>query len=194
MIASALRFFGAPNWIYLIFFGLIVVLPFAYVAYRIVGWFRGRRYRAIYKEYMRDEEQRKRQEAAAATTEEARRNEERRRWQEEQQREQAQWQKEQRRRTAEEGGHRRAEQEQKDPGHKEKLNRGTYDPFKVLGVTEIASEAEVKNAWRHKCNIWHPDKFSPEQGNDPTFKKMINDKMSEVNNAYDEIKRRKGWR
>lgn len=67
-------------------------------------------------------------------------------------------------------------------------------PFEVLGVTETASESEVKAAYRQKCILWHPDKFTPEQRKDPTLGKMINDEMSKINNAYEQIKQRKGWK
>jgi len=42
--------------------------------------------------------------------------------------------------------------------------------------------------------LWHPDKLSPEQKKDPKFNKMVNEEMGKINTAYEEIKRRKGWR
>ncbi|MDR0460090.1 MAG: J domain-containing protein [Nitrososphaerota archaeon] len=63
-----------------------------------------------------------------------------------------------------------------------------------MGVSETASESEVKSAYRHKCTLWHPDKFTPEQRNDPKFSKMVNEEMSRINNAYEKIKQRKGWK
>jgi DnaJ-class molecular chaperone len=61
-------------------------------------------------------------------------------------------------------------------------------------VPETATEKEAKAAYRHKCTLFHPDKFTPEQRNDPKFSKMINDQMSRINNAYEEIKKLKGWK
>jgi len=67
-------------------------------------------------------------------------------------------------------------------------------PFEILGVSETASESEVKAAYRQKCILWHPDKLTPEQRNDPKFSKIVNDEMSRINNAYEQIKQRKGWK
>lgn len=51
------------------------------------------------------------------------------------------------------------------------------DPYKVLGISQGASEEEVKKAYRKKAKEYHPD-LHP---NDPTAAK----KMNEVNEAYD---------
>jgi hypothetical protein len=67
------------------------------------------------------------------------------------------------------------------------------NPFDILGISEYASDSEVKAAYRYKCTLWHPDKFRPEQLDDPKFNKMINDEMSKINSAYEQIKRLKGW-
>jgi len=75
-----------------------------------------------------------------------------------------------------------------------RANYGEDSPFEILGVSETASEYEVKDAWRRKCKTWHADKFTPEQLSDPKFNKMVNEEMSKINAAYEEIKRRKGWR
>jgi len=71
---------------------------------------------------------------------------------------------------------------------------GGANPFEILGAAESASENEVKNAYRLKCTLWHPDKFRPEQLNDAKFSKMINEEMSKINKAYEDIKRLKGWK
>jgi len=51
------------------------------------------------------------------------------------------------------------------------------DPYKVLGITQGASEEEIKKAYRKKAKEYHPD-LHP---NDPAAAK----KMNEVNEAYD---------
>ena len=51
------------------------------------------------------------------------------------------------------------------------------DPYKVLGISQGASEDEIKKAYRKKAKEFHPD-LHP---NDPNAEK----KMNEVNEAYD---------
>lgn len=51
------------------------------------------------------------------------------------------------------------------------------DPYKVLGVSQDASQDEIKKAYRKKAKECHPD-LHPD---DPTAKQ----KMQEVNEAYD---------
>lgn len=51
------------------------------------------------------------------------------------------------------------------------------DPYKVLGISQGASEDEIKKAYRKKAKEYHPD-LHP---NDPVAVK----KMQEVNEAYD---------
>jgi len=51
------------------------------------------------------------------------------------------------------------------------------DPYKVLGISQGATEAEIKKAYRKKAKEYHPD-LHPD---DPNATK----KMNEVNEAYD---------
>ena len=56
------------------------------------------------------------------------------------------------------------------------------DPYAVLGVGRNATEDEVKKAYRDLARKYHPDNF-----NDKTSAEMANEKMQEINTAYDEI-------
>ena len=56
------------------------------------------------------------------------------------------------------------------------------DPYEVLGVSRGASEEEVKAAYRALAKKYHPDKYA---GSD--LADLANEKMQEINEAYDTI-------
>lgn len=63
------------------------------------------------------------------------------------------------------------------------------DPYKVLGVGRDATDEEIKNAYRALARKYHPDNFA----NDETARSMAEEKMKEINEAYDAIQNnRKG--
>ena len=62
----------------------------------------------------------------------------------------------------------------------DRLNK---DPFEVLGVSRGASDEEVKNAYRALARKYHPDNYE----NDNPLKDLANEKMQEINQAYDQI-------
>ena len=64
-------------------------------------------------------------------------------------------------------------------------NKFGKDPFEVLGVSRNASDEEVKNASRALARKYHPDNYD----NDNPLKDLANEKMQEINMAYDEIQR-----
>lgn len=57
------------------------------------------------------------------------------------------------------------------------------DPYQILGVTPEASDEEVSAAYRKLAKRWHPD-VNP---GDPDASR----KMAAVNNAYEEIQKRR---
>lgn len=56
------------------------------------------------------------------------------------------------------------------------------DPYKVLGVSPNASDDEVKAAYRELAKKYHPDRYA----NNP-LSDLAQEKMQEINQAYDEI-------
>lgn len=60
--------------------------------------------------------------------------------------------------------------------------RKMNNPYEVLGIRENASEAEVKEAYRQLVKKYHPDKYQ----NNP-LADLAEEKLREVNEAYDYI-------
>lgn len=56
------------------------------------------------------------------------------------------------------------------------------DPYKVLGVSPTASDAEVKAAYKELVKKYHPDNYSQSP-----LGELADEKMREINNAFDEI-------
>ncbi|UZW15582.1 DnaJ domain-containing protein [Clostridium pasteurianum] len=54
------------------------------------------------------------------------------------------------------------------------------NPYEVLEIKEGASEAEIKKAYRELAKKYHPDQY----GNNP-LKDLAEEKMREINEAYD---------
>ena len=59
------------------------------------------------------------------------------------------------------------------------------DPYSILGVSSSATDEEVKNAYRTLARKYHPDNY----GDDNPLKDLANEKMQEINAAYDEIQK-----
>lgn len=56
--------------------------------------------------------------------------------------------------------------------------------IEMLGLQRGASPEEVAQAYRDLANVWHPDRFA---GN-PRLQKKAEEKIKEINAAYEYIK------
>jgi len=59
------------------------------------------------------------------------------------------------------------------------------DPYRVLGLTQEASDAEVDLAYRRLISQYHPDKLS---GVADELRRQADNKARAINAAYDRIK------
>ncbi len=69
--------------------------------------------------------------------------------------------------------------------------RKSQHAYQVLGVRPEASDDEIKSAYKKLVMEYHPDKLMA-KGVPEDFIKIANEKTSEINNAYDEIKKERG--
>ncbi len=60
------------------------------------------------------------------------------------------------------------------------------DPYRVLGVSPSASDEEVKRAYRELARKYHPDNYQ-----DNPLADLAEEKMKEINEAYDAITRQR---
>lgn len=66
------------------------------------------------------------------------------------------------------------------------------DACQVLGVSRDAGQDEVKRAYRRLMNQHHPDKLVA-RGLPEEMVELAKEKTQEIRNAYDRIKRERGW-
>lgn len=56
------------------------------------------------------------------------------------------------------------------------------DPYKALGVSRTATDEEIKDAYRKLAKKYHPDQYA-----ESPLKELADEKMKEINEAYDTI-------
>ena len=61
-----------------------------------------------------------------------------------------------------------------------------FSPYKIFDLPESATKEEIKKKYRDLCKEHHPDKVI-HLG--PEFKEIAEQKMREINRAYDEFKK-----
>tara|TARA_Y100000814_G_scaffold271323_1_gene227964 strand:- start:1070 stop:1426 length:357 start_codon:yes stop_codon:yes gene_type:complete len=62
------------------------------------------------------------------------------------------------------------------------------DPYKVLNVSPFSNDSEIESAYKKLVLQFHPDK-TLNMG--PDLRKLSEDKMKEINAAYDDIKKQR---
>lgn len=67
------------------------------------------------------------------------------------------------------------------------------DAYAILGVSESASDSEVKKAYRRLMNQHHPDKLVA-KGLPEEMVKVATEKTQEIKSAYDAVKQARGMR
>lgn len=61
------------------------------------------------------------------------------------------------------------------------------NPYEILGVKENASDEEIKRAYRELAKKYHPDQY----GDNP-LKNLAEERMRDINEAYDYLTKNKG--
>ncbi|MBQ2662218.1 MAG: DnaJ domain-containing protein [Clostridia bacterium] len=59
------------------------------------------------------------------------------------------------------------------------------NPYKTLGISEDASDSEIRAAYLKLVKKYHPDKYT-----DPDLKAIANEKIIEINEAYEILSKR----
>ncbi|WP_456408673.1 TerB family tellurite resistance protein [Caldithrix abyssi] len=67
-----------------------------------------------------------------------------------------------------------------------------HQAYQVLGITPEASVDEIKSAYKKMVNQYHPDRLMS-KGIPEDFIQLANEKMIEINSAYEQIRKERGF-
>ncbi len=67
-----------------------------------------------------------------------------------------------------------------------------HHAYQVLGLTPQASVEEIKRTYKKMVNQYHPDRLIA-KGVPEDFIQIANEKMAEINNAYEQIRKERGF-
>ena len=67
------------------------------------------------------------------------------------------------------------------------------NPYAVIGIAELATDAEVKKAYRNLVKENHPDALTA-RGVPEEFIEIANKKLAKINKAYDSIQKQRGFK
>jgi DnaJ like chaperone protein len=73
----------------------------------------------------------------------------------------------------------------------EPFHSGTLNPYKVREITETSTDSEVKKAYRKLAIKFHPDKIG-DLGEGP--RKLAKERFLQVQGAYEQIKKSRGFK
>ena len=79
---------------------------------------------------------------------------------------------------------------EKSTGRTEEHSSKT-DPYATLGIAHDASHEDIKRSWREKARTYHPDNLAA-HGLPREFTELANQKMAEINQAYEMIRKQRG--
>ena len=68
--------------------------------------------------------------------------------------------------------------------------KDTTSAYRILEIESGVDQETVKNAYRRMANKYHPDKVN-HLGED--FLKVAEDKFKAISEAYQDIRRERGW-
>lgn len=91
------------------------------------------------------------------------------------------------------GGHHQGSHQQSGNWQQATSQDQLEDAYKVLGIEESSDARAVKRAYRKLMNEHHPDKLMA-KGLPPEMMNVAKEKAQEIQNAYDVIKKEKGFK